>query len=362
MTAAIVEAWRRTYSGRSAAGRQASRPRQRRLTHGIAVAGAAFRVFAEVDESDLNACAHTLVAPNPEEREHDLIACRVPLLSALHKDLIPGYNYNASEDCDFWARFAARDRSVEGSRELGFNRLSEYRLSEPYEPPLRTSGIALYVGAHRAAEDGTFLRQRHGLRLHLFEPSPTFFRSLREAVGNDTAGFRLHNYGLGARNRRAHLRLSETASATFDSPQAAALAAQSSGQDTEEVLIRSASEVATELLESQELAEPSRGSAVDRHVELLHVNCEGCEYDVVEDLHASGHLAEMPHVQLATHLLEHPGANFHEAVELSLQVSVRRYCDMHRLLSRTHTRAFGLPWVWERWTLRPRDGGTLSGR
>lgn len=42
-----------------------------------------------------------------------------------------------------------------------------------------------------------------------------------------------------------------------------------------------------------------------------------------------------------------------EAVELSLQVSAKRYCEMHEILAQTHDRVWGLPWVWERWTLRP---------
>ena len=33
---------------------------------------------------------------------------------------------------------------------------------------------------------------------------------------------------------------------------------------------------------------------------------------------------------------------------------------MHRTLSHTHDRAWGLPWVWERWTRRPRDENRLA--
>uniref|UniRef100_A0A7S1QZ55 Methyltransferase FkbM domain-containing protein n=1 Tax=Alexandrium catenella TaxID=2925 RepID=A0A7S1QZ55_ALECA len=163
--------------------------------------------------------------------------------------------------------------------------------------------------------------------MHLFEPSPTFFNSLSEAVGG-MPGLRLHNFGLGARTRRAHLRLSGTASRTVDP-------ADGHPDETERVLIRAVAEAVPEVLAGQ-------GS-----VELLHVNCEGCEYDVVDGLRSAGLLPGVAQVQLATHLLDYPEptASFREAVELSLQASVVRYCEMHRALSETHTRVWGLPWV-----------------
>ena len=51
------------------------------------------------------------------------------------------------------------------------------------------------------------------------------------------------------------------------------------------------------------------------------MNCEGCEYDVVEGLRGTGHLAQTEQVQLATHLLEftEPTANAHEALALSFR-------------------------------------------
>merc|ERR1719424_1370000 len=76
-----------------------------------------------------------------------LMSCRQVLLKALFLDAVPGYKYNATEECHFWTHFATRDRSVEGSRLLDFNVLSEYRLMEPFVPPLRQGGLALYIGA-----------------------------------------------------------------------------------------------------------------------------------------------------------------------------------------------------------------------
>ncbi|CAK9068721.1 unnamed protein product [Durusdinium trenchii] len=281
----------------------------------------------------LEGCAQLLLETRDGGRHEELMACRVPLLGSLHEDQIPGYSYNATEDCDFWASYAARDRHVEGSSILDFMRLAAYRYA-PFDPPLRPNGTALYIGAHRGGEDGLeFHRRGVALQMHLFEPSPTFFRSLVRSL-HGVPGFTLHNYGLGAKTRRAFLRVRGTASRVVEG----------SEEDTEAVLIRSTAEAIPEVLAQ------SRQSSV----ELLHVNCEGCEYDVVQGLGDTGQLARISQVQLATHLMDYegPSADFHEAVSLSLQVSVKRYCAMHRTLSQTHERAWGLPWVWERWTKR----------
>jgi len=324
---------------------------------------------ASEDLEELEVCAQLLLSSRGGGDREQLMACRIPLLSALHRDVVPGYKYNATEDCHFWSHFAARDRTVEGSKALDFNRLAAWRLSEPFDPPLRPNGTALYVGAHRMGEDGVVFHRRHGLRIHLFEPSPTFFRSLREALAG-IPELTLHNFGLGSRTRWASLFLSGTASRTLDReptallgghvelPAEAASAAPppqpaQSGEQEERVLIRAASEAVLEVLGAARRGEPGL-VGVPPSIELLHVNCEGCEYDVVEGLRNSGLLARVEQVQIATHLLDHTGptATFQEAVELALQVSVHRYCEMHRLLSETHVRVFGLPWVWERWSRR----------
>lgn len=281
-------------------------------------------------ESELLLCAHeVLMAHNWDYLDR----CRVPLLAALHWDRIPGYHYNAMEDCHFWANYGRRDRTVEFSRELDFNRHSAYRLSDPFVPPLTPNGTALYIGAHREGEDGLALRERYGLRLHVFEPSRSFFPELVAAVGN-ASGVTLHNYGLGARTRVAQLQLSGTGSTTMPEGRASHPEAQA-----EEVLIRSTEEVVQDLFSDGHL-----------DVELLHVNCEGCEYEVVDGLWDISYLKHVSQIQIATHLLESPAETLEATFERSLELSVSRYCQMHRALAATHDRIWGLPWVWERWT------------
>ena len=196
---------------------------------------------------------------------------------------------------------------------LDFMRLAAYRL-RPFEPPLEKNGTALYIGAHRSGEDGLEFQRRFALQMHLFEPSPTYFESLKSSL-QGLPGFTLHNYGLGAYTRRGFLRLHGTASRVVDSSEERRVSTSHihnmykyiyifvgisihniiytvhSGiyicinistnifdtssrdlrtpkvkEDTEAVLIRSAAEAIPEVLQKSR----------QRGVELLHVNCEGC--------------------------------------------------------------------------------------
>lgn len=301
---------------------------------------AAPRGFHEVGvgAGELEACARGLFESGG--RGGDVRRCRVALLRALVRDEIPGYHYDAASDCHFWAQFAMRDRMVEFARDLAFARLMNLRLSEPFAPPLRRNGTVLYVGAHRDGSDGVYINRAYGLQVHLFEPSPTFFGQLREAVGNNSA-FTLHNYGLGLETRDARLRIDGMGSTTLEKhdsgPQDAA-----AGED---IAVRSAAHVVRELAKQGPL-------------ELLHVNCEGCEYDVVKGLYEAKRLANFPQIQLATHLLQVPAgiweatAGTEEYMRAQMEISARRYCEAHLFLAETHERVWGLPWVWERWTRR----------
>merc|ERR1712048_1223463 len=100
---------------------------------------------------------------------------------------------------------------------------------------------------------------------------------------------------------------------------------------SEDIYVRSSAQVVKDL-----------GSASD--FELLHVNCEGCEYEVVQGLHQAGKLVDFAHIQLATHLIEPPQETWRLATtdeeirRFSMEISAKRYCEAHRMLMDTHER------------------------
>eukprot|EP00397_Hematodinium_sp_SG-2012_P041303 GEMP01045453.1.p1 GENE.GEMP01045453.1~~GEMP01045453.1.p1 ORF type:complete len:258 (+),score=58.43 GEMP01045453.1:370-1143(+) len=139
--------------------------------------------------------------------------------------------------------------------------------------------------------------------------------------------FFFHNYALGATTEWRYL--------LMDSEASRIVPRHARAENSESILIRSVDEALNEIFASV-------GGVPDQRV-FLHINCEGCEYDVVQLMPAK----KIRYIQIATHL---------ETVTSSLsdnfEYSRRRYCAMHRKLFETHRFVMGSPWAWERWERR----------
>merc|ERR1719193_2586138 len=79
---------------------------------------------------------------------------------------------------------------------------------------------------------------------------------------------------------------------------------------------------------------------------LLHVNCEGCEYNVIPLMP----LENITYVQIGTHM--GTMGKMEAVTPEAIQGSITQYCALHLKLFETHRLVFGLPWVWERWERR----------
>ena len=70
---------------------------------------------------------------------------------------------------------------------------------------------------------------------------------------------------------------------------------------------------------------------------LLLINCEGCEYEVLEATISSGLIRNFKNIQFAAHNL--PG----------LRNQQSRYCQIEALLNRTHSPTYRYRYTWEHW-------------
>lgn len=73
-------------------------------------------------------------------------------------------------------------------------------------------------------------------------------------------------------------------------------------------------------------------------VDLLTINCHGCEYPILEHMLSSNIISSFKHIQFSTHTKE-PG----------LHGAISRYCEIQELLSRTHVLSYQYKFIWETW-------------
>ena len=74
-------------------------------------------------------------------------------------------------------------------------------------------------------------------------------------------------------------------------------------------------------------------------LDLLTINCEGCEFDVIEALTSSSLIKQIDYVQFQPHASVFTDKKKYRFL----------YCRLRQLLSRTHKVAYEYPHVWEAW-------------
>ena len=72
-------------------------------------------------------------------------------------------------------------------------------------------------------------------------------------------------------------------------------------------------------------------------LDLLHINCEGCEYEMLENIIKAGLHRRIKIIQFGTHF-------FPEVPRLT-----ERYCAIRSDLSQSHQMVYGTAFAWERW-------------
>jgi len=78
---------------------------------------------------------------------------------------------------------------------------------------------------------------------------------------------------------------------------------------------------------------------LDTEISLMHMNCEGCEWELLEDLLEDPELVKkVKCLQISAHYFPEWVANQN-----------KRYCKIREQLRLTHKLAWGVPYAWERW-------------
>ena len=73
-------------------------------------------------------------------------------------------------------------------------------------------------------------------------------------------------------------------------------------------------------------------------IDLLTVNCEGCEYDILDSILDSNMVQYFRHIQISFHHFK------------GLGDTLKRYCEYQEILKRTHRVVYQYSMFWESWT------------
>lgn len=193
----------------------------------------------------------------------------------------------------------------------------------PFPKSLSQSPLILDIGGHVAASDSErFLEIFPAAKIHIYEPVPVFFSELKQRwIGRSCCT--VHNFGMGGSARSVSLRVSDLAG------QSTYVMNKDGGGDNATVIrIIDGRAAIAEFLSS--------GS---NQIDILHINCEGCEWEFLERLAGTDMLRFIAVLQVSFH---NYGAN-------GIGEHLYQYCLIREALEQNHYPANSVPFGWERW-------------
>lgn len=185
-----------------------------------------------------------------------------------------------------------------------------------YDHVLTPEDVVWDVGAHEG-EFAARIHCQYGCTVRMFEILPRLHELLTRRFTLEA--FKIEGYGLGASDLDVRV--------------------DDNGDRTSLLLPDPWQEMVTIRRVSGILHEP---------IALMKVNIEGGEYDLIDDLIDADKIVLVKHLQVQFHhwVFMEDGALF------EVPNALERYVQVTTALAQTHQRDWGIPWVWESWSLR----------
>jgi len=182
---------------------------------------------------------------------------------------------------------------------------------------LKPTSIVVDVGGY-TGEAVRELNNRYQPTFHIFEPMEMALEKLNANLKQLSGNFNVHPFGLGEKNKVAYLYIPGGGDSAymFDQP----------GPDRERIQIQEAAPAINKLV---------LRSDTSLSVTLLHINCEGCEWEVLESLRTV--YSRFEHIAIQWH------GNSRQPNRM------QRWCQIRGNLTKTHKLTFWANWVWEHW-------------
>ena len=184
------------------------------------------------------------------------------------------------------------------------------------------------LGAHTRADDtATFLKRYAHCQYHAYEPVEEFAVQLQNKWKSESR-VTAHAYGVGESAQE------------FSLPKAALKGQSTFIAESGGANVNTPDTTTTARIVPFQQALDDAGG---QYPTLLHMNCEGCEWDFLPQAHAAGFLQQVPVIQIGTH---NYGA-------MGLGPRIWQLCEIRYLLSQTHDMVEGgVAFAWERWVRR----------
>lgn len=180
---------------------------------------------------------------------------------------------------------------------------------------LDENSVVIEAGGHMGVDVHELNSRWHPGNYHVLEPIKKFYDSLKKRFEKDS-NIKIYDYGIGSKDEIFYVDDTNDATSVFK---------KSKSNKKEPLKIVAAKKFLKEI------------GVPNSDVDLLTMNCEGCEYDLLDYLISSGDIQYVKNVQFQAHRIA------------GVCLPVTRYCIYQHLLKRTHQASFMHKFWWESW-------------
>jgi len=212
---------------------------------------------------------------------------------------------------------------------------------------MNNESTILYVGGYEDANSADILYEIYQSNIIIFEPVSSFYQSLlwnkKHAEKNKEKAkkFNIINKGLGKTNKKLIINKSNIlADGTSFVKQNLFSCNENTTADSSDCIY----------IDIKDTSETLKSLKLDKlnDIKLLHMNCEGCEFEVLESLIEHDMLINIPSIVFDSHYADY----IEDEIDYEL---IERYCKIHYELSKFYKPIYGIPFSKERWD-RDDDG------
>ncbi|MDB5255056.1 MAG: methyltransferase FkbM family, partial [Candidatus Nomurabacteria bacterium] len=172
---------------------------------------------------------------------------------------------------------------------------------------LNENSLVIDVGGYKG-DWVSVISNMHGCTIHVFEPVKEFAFEIQKRFKNNK-NIIIHETGLGIKNENMTINLAEGGTSTIKESEAQLTIAMVNAHEFMQTL--------------------------NKPVDLIKINIEGGEYDLLEQLIATGDILKIKNIQVQFH-------NF-------VPNAVERMEAIQKALEKTHHRTYHYEFVWENW-------------
>ncbi|XP_069107955.1 uncharacterized protein [Argopecten irradians] len=180
---------------------------------------------------------------------------------------------------------------------------------------LTQQSVVIEAGGHRGIDTGEINSRFRPGYYYVLEPVPSFYNLLVQKF-NESKNVVVFNFGIDSSDGTFHIQESSNDAVSIFAPR---------NETGEKIYIVDTTKFFEKI------------SVRSRDVDLITMDCEGCEYAVLDRLLTTDYIRHFRNIQFQPHRIDR------------ICFPLRRYCWYQELLRKTHKLSFQFKFLWENW-------------